>query len=267
MADTIVRGNKTNYLTMGTEPIRAVFLHGLVADNLTAFYFTLAPAVAAQMGVLLYDLRGHGLSERPKEGYRVDDFVADLDALLTGLGVTEPVVLIGNSFGGLLTLAFAVAHPERVRGIVTVDGHLADDNWGDRMATTLSLQGQEADTKLAETIKNAFANRAAPTGYTRHSKRKSGLLLEQARALVNDTTLIADMRASAVISDDALRLLGCPVLAVYGAGSDILDHGRKLARLAPRAELRIVEGATHLVLFEATAALRGHVEEWLRALP
>src|SRR4051812_44940162 len=79
-----------------------VFAHGLVMDNLSSFYYTLAgPVVVAGARVILYDQRGHGRSERPADGYGVDDAVKDLCALLDALGVDRPVYVAGNSYGGI----------------------------------------------------------------------------------------------------------------------------------------------------------------------
>ena len=58
-------------------------VHGLLTDSLASYYFTLAPGlVAAGWDVVLYDLRGHGRSSRPAQGYELDDFVDDLEAVL-----------------------------------------------------------------------------------------------------------------------------------------------------------------------------------------
>jgi pimeloyl-ACP methyl ester carboxylesterase len=93
-----------------------VFVHGLVMDNLSSWYFTVAGAAAARADVVLYDLRGHGRSERPSSGYGLADMVLDLDALLDALAIPGPVVLVGNSFGGLLALVFAIARTDRTAG-------------------------------------------------------------------------------------------------------------------------------------------------------
>ena len=51
--------------TAGADAPTVVFVHGLVTDNLSSFYYTLAgPVVAAGARAVLYDLRGHGRSER-----------------------------------------------------------------------------------------------------------------------------------------------------------------------------------------------------------
>src|SRR5262249_16503162 len=131
------------------SPTTAVFLHGLVMDNLSSWYFTVANPAAQRADVILYDLRGHGRSERTPAGYGVADMVADLDALLDALDVQRKVVLVGNSFGGLLALVYAIALPERVAGVVLVDAHLGDEGFAMEMAHTLSLEGKERDEMIA----------------------------------------------------------------------------------------------------------------------
>src|SRR5215831_9172564 len=145
MGDVWARGIRLHVQRLGTasERVTAVFLHGLVMDNLSSWYFTVANPAARHADVILYDLRGHGKSERPPSGYTVSDMVSDLESLLEALAVRRPVVLVGNSFGGLLALAFSVAMPSRVAGLVLVDAHLGDEGFAADMAATLSLQGPE----------------------------------------------------------------------------------------------------------------------------
>ena len=109
MADVVANGVRTNVQRLGSHAGDAqahtvVFLHGLVMDNLSSWYFTVANRLARSEDVILYDLRGHGRSERPPSGYRVADLVADLDALLDALEIDRSVALVGNSFGGLLAI-------------------------------------------------------------------------------------------------------------------------------------------------------------------
>jgi pimeloyl-ACP methyl ester carboxylesterase len=109
VAEVVARGVRFHILRLGRGETTVVFLHGLIIDNLSSFYLTLANPTARNAQVLLYDLRGHGKSERTPAGYGVADMVADLAAILNVLGITRPVQLVGTSFGGLLALAFAVA--------------------------------------------------------------------------------------------------------------------------------------------------------------
>ena len=91
----------------GEAPV-VVFVHGLLTDSLASYYFTLGPSFAAAgIDVIMYDLRGHGRSERPETGYQIEYFVDDLVALLDALGERRRVHVVGNSFGG--TVAAGVA--------------------------------------------------------------------------------------------------------------------------------------------------------------
>lgn len=260
MADVVARGLRFHVqrLGAGREPAGplVVFLHGLVMDNLSSFYFTLANPIAGVAEVLLYDLRGHGMSERPPAGYGLDEMVADLEALLDAVAPGRAVFAVGNSFGGLLGLAFAAKRPERVRGLVLVDGHLGERGWTEKMAATLELEGAERDARIAESFASWLG---------RHSERKSTRLARTAAALVHDTTLVADMRASAALDDAALRRVECPVLAIYGEASDLRGEAERLARLLPRCELHVLPGCSHSVLWEATAAVRETVVRWVEA--
>ncbi|MBZ5507315.1 MAG: alpha/beta hydrolase [Acidobacteriia bacterium] len=83
--------------------------------------------VAKNRMVVLYDQRGTGASKRLQSGaaqatlsQTMDAQVADLDAVRQALGL-EKVALLGDSYGGLLVMAYAAAHPEHVAKLVLSD--------------------------------------------------------------------------------------------------------------------------------------------------
>jgi pimeloyl-ACP methyl ester carboxylesterase len=81
----------------------------------------IAPAVAQQTRVCVYDRAGRGWSDpadAPQDGAAL---VADLHTLLARAHVTGPYVVAGHSFGGLYTLAFAATYPDEVLGMVLLD--------------------------------------------------------------------------------------------------------------------------------------------------
>ncbi|MCB9571782.1 MAG: alpha/beta fold hydrolase [Kofleriaceae bacterium] len=258
MADVTANGVRLHVQRLGAGAAAArtvVFVHGLVMDNLSSFYFTLAnPVAAAGADVVLYDLRGHGLSGRPAAGYAVPDLVADLAALLDALDVARPVHLVGNSVGGTIVLAFAAAHPERVASLALIDAHDGAEGWAAQMTATLALRGDARDAKIAETF-------AAWLG--RHSERKRSRLATAAQALVEGTSLVADLAASPPLDAAALARIRCPVLAIYGERSDVRDRGEALAAALPACTLRLLPGCTHSVLWEATAEVRAALLAWL----
>ncbi len=260
MSDVAANGVRLHVQRLGAGPRTVVFVHGLVMDNLSSFYFTLAnPVAAAGADVILYDLRGHGRSERPAGGYAVADLVADLAALLDALAVTRPVHLVGNSVGGLIALGFAAAHPDRVASLALIDAHDGAAGWSAQMSATLGLQGAARDQKIGETF-------AAWLG--RHSERKRTRLATAAQALVEGTSLVADLgdpARSAPLTAAALAQIRCPVLALYGERSDVRDRGEALATALPACTLHILPGCSHSVLWEATADVRQHIVDWVAA--
>jgi pimeloyl-ACP methyl ester carboxylesterase len=254
VAEVVANGVRLHVQRLGAGPPTVIFLHGLVMDNLSSFYFTLANPVAQRAEAVLFDLRGHGKSERPATGYSLAAFVADLGALVDALRITGPIHLVGNSFGGLLALAFASARPEQLASLVLLDGHLGVPGWGEAMAKTLDLRGAERDRQIAESFKHWLG---------RGSERKSSKLAKTAEALVEGTSLIADIRGSPPLSPAELGRISCPVLALYGEQSDLRPEAQQLPSLLPRARLIVRPGCSHSILWEATAWVREQLLAWL----
>jgi pimeloyl-ACP methyl ester carboxylesterase len=252
MAEVIANGVRLHVqrFNEGSRPT-VVFVHGLVMDNLSSFYYTLAnPVAAAGAEVILYDLRGHGISERTRTGYTVSDTIADLAALLDSLGVEGPVHLVGNSYGGTVALAFAAAHPDRVASLVLIEAHFALEGWGGYMAESLS--------NIAYGLRQGEEN-----VWRRQYGRKLGRMAGNADDLINRTSLVDDLLAMPPLPAHELRALPCPVLAVYGADSDVLHHAEALDGLLADYTLDVLPGCTHSVLMEATGYLRDRIVAWL----
>jgi pimeloyl-ACP methyl ester carboxylesterase len=232
-----------------------VFIHGLVIDNLSSWWYTIANAAALQSDVLLYDLRGHGLSERPSEGYNLATMVDDLRAVLDAVGIQHPVHLVGNSIGGVIAVAFALAHPDRTAGMVLVEAHLAVEGQRprdlDKMADGLELAG-------------LFLNDDQVRDWLGHiGGRKLNRMARNAEDLLYHCSLVEDLHLSPPFTQEELQSISCPTIAVFGEGSDIFDRALILERLVPQCELRVVPEATHSVLMEDTAEIRRIVLDWL----
>lgn len=94
-----------------------VFTHGWT-DTKEAWASTISE-LGDEVHSIAWDLRGHGGSAAPPPGnYTREDGLADLNRVVELGG--EPVVLVGHSLGGYLSLAYALLHPEKVRGLVLV---------------------------------------------------------------------------------------------------------------------------------------------------
>lgn len=92
-----------------------VFVHGL--SSTMGFWEHQLPHFAEQRRVLALDLPGYGMSGRPDAPYTPPWFSEVLAAWLDEVGL-ERVVVVGHSMGGQIALTFALAHPDRVEGLV-----------------------------------------------------------------------------------------------------------------------------------------------------
>ncbi len=67
--------------------------------------------------IVVYDNRGSGRSDKPREPYSMEDFVSDGCAILNKLAMWK-VFIVGVSMGGMIAQTFALKYPERVMGMV-----------------------------------------------------------------------------------------------------------------------------------------------------
>jgi pimeloyl-ACP methyl ester carboxylesterase len=99
-----------------------VLLHGLASN--ARIWDGVAPRLAgAGLRVVAVDLRGHGDSDQPGEGYGFETVGRDLEAALAALGLARPL-LAGHSWGASVALQYAADRPGTVAGLALVDGGL-----------------------------------------------------------------------------------------------------------------------------------------------
>lgn len=97
-----------------------LLVHGLASN--ARLWDGVAAVLAAQgFRSVAIDQRGHGRSDKPDGGYDFDTLTEDLLAVIDGLALERPIV-VGQSWGGNVVLELGARHPDRIRGIVAVDG-------------------------------------------------------------------------------------------------------------------------------------------------
>jgi pimeloyl-ACP methyl ester carboxylesterase len=95
-----------------------VLSHGYTDNGLC--WTDLALAMEKKYDVIMYDLRGHGLSEAPATGYDINDNVADIVGLIKALKLSKPVI-IGHSLGGSIAAIVAAQYPDIPKKVVLID--------------------------------------------------------------------------------------------------------------------------------------------------
>ncbi len=256
-----VRANGVDffYQRMGEGRPTVVFVHGLVIDNLSSWWYTVANPAARHSEVLCYDLRGHGRSERPATGYSLAETVDDLCALLDTLGIDGPVQVVGNSYGGAVGLALAGRRPEQVAGLVLLEAHAPVEGDEDKEREQL-VHGLELAQDFVE-------DQEVNDWVEQFGGRKLKRMRAAARELLNHTSLLDDLKATPPFTREELARVTCPVLLVYGEESDVFHRGELLADLLPDGRLEVVRGVDHDVLMGKTPQVRQLIVDWLAAEP
>lgn len=90
-------------------------------------YMHIQPAIAEFTQVMAYDRAGQGWSEPSLYPRTPENLASELKSLLKKLDLQPPYVLVGHSFGGLLTRIYAGLHPDEVAGMVLVDATHVDE--------------------------------------------------------------------------------------------------------------------------------------------
>src|SRR3954447_6734111 len=117
---TIDMGGPVHYVDFGGNPAgpTLVLVHGLGGSHLN--WALLAPLLTDHARVLALDLPGFGLSEPGHRLCTVQNNVRVLDRFIREVA-GAPVVLVGNSMGGMISLLQTSRRPETVRGLVLLD--------------------------------------------------------------------------------------------------------------------------------------------------
>jgi proline iminopeptidase len=112
-------GRQLSYRREGSGPILVCHPGG---PGFSSRYLADLGGLGATRTLVMLDPRGTAGSDAPEDprAYATSDYVADVEALREHLGV-ERLDLLGHSHGGVVALAYAAAHPKRVRRLVAAD--------------------------------------------------------------------------------------------------------------------------------------------------
>ena len=275
-----VRGMALNVNEWGdTHAETLLYLHGW-GDTGSSFQFV-ADEFGDRWRVIAPDWRGFGRSARNAASYWFPDYLADLDQLIDQLDIATPVKLVGHSMGANVAGLYAGALPERVSHFVNVEGFgLPETDPSDSPGRYRDWLQQSREVPTFR----SFADFAA---LARHLRGRSPLMSEERAEFV--------ARLWAEASDDGIRLRMDPnhklpnpvlyrraeaeacwgavtarVLLVLGNKSSLASHLKaveesgRAKRFFPEAETLTVDGAGHMIHFEAPEALASAIDRFMR---
>jgi pimeloyl-ACP methyl ester carboxylesterase len=218
-----------------------------------------APAVAGQTRVCVYDRAGRGGSEPgigPQDGARV---ATDLHTLLHRAGVPGPYVLAGHSFGGLYVRIFAAHYPDEVAGLVLIDSTASQEP---AASVTPAPPPRAGDSRYDGVGRFAtLASLSARVGLARlYGDLVRGTLPDRSEDLLRFDTAQAStvrsvveeyLRGGGSRQAASLRDFGDKPLFVLTAGehpASWMTAQEDMATLSTDSVHEVVDGATHQAL-------------------
>ena len=114
---------RVRYLDWGGDGPPVIALHGLASSG--HWYDLVASLLSNGYRVIAPDQRGHGKTTQASRGYDWPTLASDVAGLMNTLALDRAVVM-GHSWGGHTAISLAANHPERVGGLVMIDGGFLD---------------------------------------------------------------------------------------------------------------------------------------------
>ncbi|ADB75133.1 alpha/beta fold hydrolase [Geodermatophilus obscurus] len=227
--------------------------------------------------VVAPDHLGMGFSDRLPGPRPLRQRVADLGDLTAALGVTGPVVTVGHDWGGVLSLGWALAHRQDLRGVVLANTAVAmpEGDLGPALIRMASAPGVRATVTVGTPVfvraTTALSRPALPAGV--RSAFAAPYRSPARRRSVGD--FVADIpfspghpsRPAQEAIAEGIRTLDVPALLLWGPRDPVFGE-RYLADLRsrlPQARLHRYEGASHLLPEDAPRYAEA-VAQWVTDL-
>ena len=216
----------------------------------------IAPAVARDTRVCVYDRAGRGWSESaagPQDGVQL---AADLHTLLDRADVPGPYVLAGHSFGGLYVRTFAARYPDQVAGLVLLDSTApASTTTPPTDPGSYDVLGR-ASALLSAAARLGGGRLVGLSGYgslppqSRDEERASAATARATRSMIDElaesNTAMQQARSLVDFADKPL------IVVTAGTGHDTegMSAQDAMATLSTNSLHRVVADATHASLLE-----------------
>lgn len=173
-----VNGYRVHAVVMGEGP-DLVLIHG-ASGNTRDMTFSLAPALAERYRVIVIDRPGLGYTERlNRSGATLRQQAELLSETARLLGAERPIVM-GQSYGGAVALAWAVYHPESLSALVPLAApsnpwstpldpfYRVTSSWWGQAFVVPMITAYVSDDRVRRTIRSIFEPQHPPEGYGAH---------------------------------------------------------------------------------------------------
>jgi pimeloyl-ACP methyl ester carboxylesterase len=246
-------GLNIHYQQAGSGP-DVILIHGLTGDLSIWFLCEAMGVLGRSFRVTVYDLRGHGYSDVPRDGYTSADQAADLMAIMDTLDIDRAMV-VGHSFGAVIAMHAAALYPDRIDSVVLSDPsfpalrHLEDlSRWGHWQS--FREEASQAGVTLSDEHwydLGRFFDQVLHLDGDRLLKFRQAVGLPGLNRLLRlaPTSCGDDAKAVAGLTEELIGGVTQPVLALFGEHSPFLATADYLGEHLAQCVNQLVEGAKH----------------------
>ena len=244
-------GDRIHFLDWGGERHEpgVLLIHGL--SNTAWSWAPVARALRATRHVVAMDLRGHGLSDAPTEGYDEATFPGDVLAVAEGSGLLaeagDRIVLAGHGFGAIVAAWGAAALGERCAGLVLVDGGWESLEAASGMEVDEFLRGLDEPPEVMRSMTAFLADRAGfdPASWDPDQERAAratvvethaGKVVPATRPHALEASVRAMFRYNPLVT---LAAVSAPIVALAAADD---EEGTRAKALAAASAARAAAG-------------------------
>ena len=238
-----------------------------------------AEALTEKRRVIALDMRGHGESDKPKDGYRVFRFAKDLSEVLDKLDISS-ADLLGHSMGCAVIWAYLdLFGNSRAERLVLVDQApcmFPQAMWSDDEKSRYGCFYQTTDD-IEEFASNVVAsdNRESASELLK-ALFSPDFPVESLRIVAEENLKLPRVQAAKLLRDtafgdwrDVIARIQLPTLVVGGEGSIFTSASQRwIASLIPGAEVEIFpasEGGSHFMFLENPTRFNTRVASFLES--
>lgn len=218
---------------------------------------------AISSSVYVLDMRGRGLSQRaPYGAHRSGDYAADVLALVSELGLDQPL-LVGHSLGARVVAAARAQFPGGCCGVVAIDPPMSGPG---RRPYPMGLDRFLTGLHEARAGNGAAQARADYPSWSDEEVRLRGEWLASC-----DETAVVDSYAWFHLEafEPVWRQVEPPALLLYGDGSPVVtaSDAELLAQVNPRADVVAIAGSGHMIPWDNPAQTAAEIGAFSSRLP
>lgn len=269
----VVDGERLHVLDLGPQDSAlppVVLIHG-ASVNLRDMKLALGDDLAKTRRVIMIDRPGRGYSTRPGDGWKLDRQAQLIRGAVKALGAERPIVL-GQSFGGGVALAYALQYQDEMAGLVLLA--TVSHEWPGGVAWYNNVSGWPVAGMLLRRLVipvyaplaakrgviNSFAPDAAPAGYY----EAAGVpLLFRAADFSNNAADLRRLKPQIIAMQGRYGSIRIPTAVLTGADDPSVSptlHSAALAREIPGVDYEVLPDTGHALHHSEKARVLAAIE-------